>query len=456
MALVIELRARGPARAVRVVIGGGLLLVAVATGAQPAPLPRIDRALTMAQAVDLAIEGSLRVKAAAADARMMDSMRREALAPFWPRLSANGYLSDQTLTPNVYSSAGGTMAVNTQVFNANQTRDANLTAMYPLFAGGRDYYGYKAAAARADAAHQMRAGTRLDVGMQARLDYVAALREAENTRVTSDLRRDVEERLRLARELLAAGRIPRYYVLREETELANVLQMDAMASSRAEVALVALKTTLGVDLASSIVLADRLEYSPVTLSVEEGIREAGERHPELKAATRQREGAQAEVRAAYGNYFPQLSVAAMYDWAWMRNRNEPHTSDDGYSVGLVVTLPVFDGFMRENALKTAKAKLDRALQAEGLARQQIAREVTQAALMAGAAEKSVAASRKGLEQAEEEYRIVRERFEAGRGVQLEILDAQVSLTRARFNAVSALAEYHTALAMWLKATGRVR
>ena len=32
----------------------------------------------------------------------------------------------------------------------------------------------------------------------------------------------------------------------------------------------------------------------------------------------------------------------------------------------------------------------------------------------------------------------------------------MSLTRARFNAVAALAEYNSALAMWLRATGRVR
>jgi len=112
--------------------------------------------------------------------------------------------------------------------------------------------------------------------------------------------------------------------------------------------------------------------------------------------------------------------------------------------------------MRENALNTAKAKLERAAYAEGLARQQIAKEVNQSALMLAAAEKGVEASRKGLEQSEEEFRIVKERFEAGRGIQVEILDAQVSLTRARFNAVAALAEYHTALAMWVRATGRVR
>jgi len=328
--------------------------------------------------------------------------------------------------------------------------------MYPLFSGGRDYYGYQAATRRAEAGREMRLGAEVDVAMQARLDYIAALREAENLRVTGDLLRDVEERLRVTREQYEAGRVPRYYQLRDETERANAIQMDAMARSRAEQALIALKTTLGVDLSSSITLADQLQYTPAAVSVEEGIRQAGETHPDLRTAIKQREAAQAEVRAAYGTYFPQVSVSYMYDGQWSKNRSEASTTADGYSVGLVVTLPLFDGFQRENALKTAKARLDRATQGEGLVRQQIAKDVNQAALMLTAADKSVEASRQGLEQAAEDFRVVRERFESGRGIQLEILDAQVSLTRARFNAVAALSEYNSALAMWLRATGRVR
>jgi outer membrane protein TolC len=360
------------------------------------------------------------------------------------------------MAPNVYTSAGNTMARNYQVFNSDRTRDGNLTLMYPLFSGGRDYYGYKAAAARADAARQMLRGTEVDVAMQVRLDYIAVLREAENARVTGDLLTDLQERLRIGREMLAAGRIPRYYLLRDEAELANAVQMDAMARSRAELALVALKTTMGVDLSSPVTLADRLQFTPATLSIEEGIRQASETHPDLKAAAKQRDAAHAEVRAAYGNYFPQVSLGYMHDWVRTQSRNEPSNSSQGYSVGLVVTLPLFDGFLRENALNTAKAKLDRAIQAEGLARQQIAKEVNQAVLTLAAAEKSVEASEKGLDQAEEEYRIVKERFASGRGIQVEILDAQVSLTRARFNAVAALADYNSALATWLRATGRVR
>ena len=433
-----------------------LALGAIAGMTEAQTLPRVDGALTMSQAVDLALDKSLRVKASSADASAMESMRREALAPFWPQLSANGYFVNQRMAPNVYTSAGNTMARNYQVFGADQNRDGNFTAMYSLFSGGRDYYAYRAAAHRADAGREMLRGAEVDVAMQARLDYIAAVRETENLQVLADLLGNIDERLRVTRQQFEAGRVPRYYVLRDEAERANVVQMQAMTQSRTELALVALKTTLGIDLASAITLSDRLDYVPMILSIEEGIREASERQPELKAALKQREAAEAEVRAAYGNYFPQVSLGYMYDWLWSKNRNEPKGNDDGYSVGVVVTLPLFDGFLRENTLKTSKSKLERAVQAEGLVRQQIARDVNQAALMLTAADKSVAAGRSGVVVAEEDSRVVRERFEAGRGIQVEVLDAQVALTRARFNIVNALAEYHNALAMWLRAIGRTR
>jgi outer membrane protein len=449
-----------PVRGTWTVLIFGLLLAGMSSSLRPAvaanSLPRIEGPLTMEQAIAHALEKNLRLKAAGADARVMESMRKEALAPFWPQLSANGYLAEQRMGPNVYTSAGNTMARNYQVFSADQNKDANFTAMYSLFAGGRDYYGYKAATARADSAKYMREGTGLDVAMQTRLDYIAALREGENARVTGDLLRATEERLRVSREMFDAGRVPRYYVLRDEAERANTLQMEAMARTRADQAVIALKTTMGVDLGSPITLTDRLEYRAVPVSVEEGIRQAMETHPEIQAAAKERQAAESEVRAAYGNYFPQLSAAFMQDWLWSRNRNETGTTEQGYSVGLVLTLPIFDGFMRENQVNTAKAKREKAEDSEALARQRITRDVNNAALMLTATEKAVEASNVGLDQAQEELRIVQERFQSGRGIQVEVLDAQASVTRAQFNQVAALADYNTALAMWLQATGKLR
>ena len=435
-------------------LAAGLLLWGARVEAQA--LPKIEGPLTMEQAVVLSLEHSRKVKASGADQRAMASMRGEAFAGFLPQVSANGYLVNQNMRPNVYFSAGESMARNFQLFGTNRAQDLNLTAMWPIFSGGRTYYGYKAASARAESATQMLRGTEVEVAMQARLDYIASVRERENARVTGELLRQTEERVRVTREEFEAGRVARFNVLRDEAELANVIQMDTMARSRAELALIALKTTLGVDLASPITAAEPLQYSQTTVSVEEGIRQAVESHPDVQSAANQFEAAEAEVRAALGRYLPEVSATWMYDWQRMRNRDEPFERPEGYSAGLVMTIPLFDGFMRENAVATARAKRDKARELLVQARQQVAKEVNQAALMLVAADKNVDASRKGLQQAEEQFRIAQERFGSGRGIQLEVLDAQSTLTRADFNVVGALADHHSALAMWLKATGRIR
>ena len=435
-------------------LAAGLLLWGARVQAQA--LPKIEGPLTMEQAVVLSLEHSRKVKASGADQRAMASMRGEAFAGFLPQVSANGYLVNQNMRPNVYFSAGESMARNFQLFGTNRAQDLNLTAMWPIFSGGRTYYGYKAASARAESATQMLRGTEVEVAMQARLDYIASVREQENARVTGELLRQTEERVRVTREEFEAGRVARFNVLRDEAELANVIQMDTMARSRAELALIALKTTLGVDLASPITAAEPLQYSQTTVSVEEGIRQAVESHPDVQSAANQFEAAEAEVRAALGRYLPEVSATWMYDWQRMRNRDEPFERPEGYSAGVVLTIPLFDGFMRENAVATARAKRDKARELLVQARQQVAKEVNQAALMLVAADKNVDASRKGLQQAEEQFRIAQERFGSGRGIQLEVLDAQSTLTRADFNVVGALADHHSALAMWLKATGRIR
>jgi outer membrane protein TolC len=438
---------------------GAWMGVVLATGAATAAteaLPRIEGPVTMDQAVTLALEHSRKIKAAAADERAMRSMQKEATSGFFPQASANGYVVNQNMTPNIYTSAGDTMARNYQWFGTNHAQDVNVSVMWPLFSGGRTYYGYKAARSRADVTALMREGTELDVAMQARLDYIGVMREQENARVTGDLVRQTEERLRVSREEFEAGRVARFNVLRDEAELANAVQFDTVARNQAALALVALKTTLGVDLASPITPTEPLQYSAEPVSVEDGVRTALEAHPEVRAAAKRSEAAQSEVRSAYGRYLPELSATWMYDWQWMRNRGEMTDSPEGYSAGLVLTIPLFDGFMRENAIGTARAREEQAKEQAVLARQRVAKAVHQAALTLQAAAQNVEASRKGLAQAEEQFRIVQERYASGRGIQVEVLDAQTALARARFNVVAALADHQTARAMWLQATGRVR
>ena len=60
---------------------------------------------------------------------------------------------------------------------------------------------------------------------------------------------------------------------------------------------------------------------------------------------------------------------------------------------------------------------------------------------------------KVVEQADEALRLARERLSAGAGTQLDVLNAQVQLTRARTTQQQALYDFNVALAEFDRATG---
>jgi len=129
--------------------------------------------------------------------------------------------------------------------------------------------------------------------------------------------------------------------------------------NQAALALVALKTTLGVDLASPITPTEPLQYIAEPVSIETGVRTALEAHPEVRAAAKRSEAAQSEVRSAYGGIcrtVRDLDVRLAMD----AEPGEMRESPEGYSAGLVLTIPLFDGFMRENAIGTARAREEQA------------------------------------------------------------------------------------------------
>jgi hypothetical protein len=79
-------------------------------------------------------------------------------------------------------------------------------------------------------------------------------------RVAEQRRQATEERLRIDRVAFDEGRIPKVYVLRDEAEHADANQMMTNAQRDVGIALVVLKTVMGVHPASQITLSDTLRY----------------------------------------------------------------------------------------------------------------------------------------------------------------------------------------------------
>jgi outer membrane protein TolC len=183
---------------------------------------------------------------------------------------------------------------------------------------------------------------------------------------------------------------------------------------------------------------------------EDLLSDAEKRRPELRAARQRVDSSKSGTGAAKSAYRPQLSLMAMGDS--IRGRGmEPFA---GAAFGVVVGVPVFDGGMRKASVEEAKAAQRKTQQDYEKVALQVASEVQSSWLALQAAEPNIKTAQAGLAAAEEDYRVAQLRYESGRGINVEVLDALTALTRARTNQIQALFDHNVASDRLQRAIGR--
>ena len=85
----------------------------------------------------------------------------------------------------------------------------------------------------------------------------------------------------------------------------------------------------------------------------------------------------------------------------------------------------------------------------------VSRDAAAALAEASAAGKNVKLAQAAVDQADEDYRVVKLRYEAGKSINVEVLDALASLTRAQTNYAQALFDYSVAQDRLARAQGTI-
>jgi outer membrane protein TolC len=128
--------------------------------------------------------------------------------------------------------------------------------------------------------------------------------------------------------------------------------------------------------------------------------------------------------------------------------------DTTWDVGAQLTFSPNDAIASSFAARGAAARA-RATGAQTMAlKDRLRVEVTQAAAQVREADFAVSSTARGLEAAEESYRVRRDLFANARATSIELTDAETDLTQARLNAVSARIDQRVARVRLLHALGR--
>lgn len=246
------------------------------------------------------------------------------------------------------------------------------------------------------------------------------------------------------------GMVAKTDVLRSEVELADARQQLIKARNNKEVSMYALNNVINIPMETYVLPKEMLSYELFEQDMQSALLYALEHRPEVLQADTSIDIAKRGVNVAKANYHPTLSANGAQTW---QSNDYAGDDDRGWSVGVAVTLNVFDSGVTPAKIMQAKADLLTAEEAARQTKDNVRLEVKTAYLNMLEAEKRIFTSSVAVEKAEEDFRIAKLQYNSGVGTLLDILDSQVSFTQAKTNYVNALYDFNMSKAQLRKAMG---
>ncbi len=236
-------------------------------------------------------------------------------------------------------------------------------------------------------------------------------------------------------------------VLRSEVAVANGTPDLVRAENGIKQARALLNYYLGRPLDSEIRLSGDFQEQPWEQNdVAELEKEAIRRRPEFQRLRVAERSAGAQVELAKAENGMRLELSSGYGIASRLPENLLDATFSRWTVGIHLTLPVFDGFRRGSLVQQATANQRAAkLECEKV-EQQIRLAIQQGFDELKAAAETIAAAKANVTQAQTVLAMMQNNYKNGAATTLDILDAQTAVSVARTNLLRGLRDYSVARA----------
>lgn len=180
-------------------------------------------------------------------------------------------------------------------------------------------------------------------------------------------------------------------------------------------------------------------------------------NPGLRALRAREASARWGVRSANSRYLPSLNLSAGYGKFSQLIDTIGAIRGSGvnpWNLAIQVSLPLYDGFQRNVQTAQARAQEDDVRQAIRGRELQVRAEVSAAYRAIVAAYQTIALQRSNKSASAEALELATQRYRVGSGSYIELLDARVATERADADYVTAVYDYHKAVAALENAVGR--
>jgi outer membrane protein TolC len=196
-----------------------------------------------------------------------------------------------------------------------------------------------------------------------------------------------------------------------------------------------------------------MPYIPRPIALAAAIEMGKERRPFLKQARANVLNQLQQVRAAAGQYLPTVTTTGGGQWVSSPVNSSWHDISKGWFAQVQASMPIWDSGAIAGQVIQQRALLSESKITYDDDVRQVELEIQQAYSNLQQNRELIVSQEKNVEQAEEALRLAKARLDAGAGVQLDVLNAQVQLLTAQSTRLQALFGYNSSLAEFDRATG---
>ncbi len=407
--------------------------------------------LSIKQAITFGLENSKSLHSSLMKVEYSDAKSSETSALLYPSLKFGGSYTRLSEVPPFQIQG---ITISPSVFNNYNMR---LTLQQPLFTGLRLINSSKSASYSAQASEQDYQKDKTDLIYNITNAYWSLFKAIEFKKVVEENVGQVKAHLKDVQNFFNQGIVTKNEVLKVEVQLSNVQVLQIDARNNVQLATIGLNSLIGLPLETKIDLISKAEqtdkqYDNVNTLVQKAI----DNRSDIKSMELRVKAGEAGVSIARAGWFPQIYLVGNYVYARPNSRIFP-TQDkfkDTWDVSVSASFDIWNWGTTMHQTDEAQAQLAQMKDGLGLLRDGITLEVTQSYLNFNQSKERIAVAKKGVSQAEENYRITDEKFKAGLALNSDLLDAEAALMQAKFNHIQSLVDFELADARLQKALGQ--
>ncbi len=409
------------------------------------------RNITLNEAIDLGIKNSKSLKVDEANIEEATANLLEAKNKQLPDLKVSGTYMYMPLKPNIDLKMQG-LPGGSAGPDVHQAMYGSANLSYPIFAGGRIKYGIESAKYLVEASKLSTENNKIAVAYNVAQAYNNLFKASQAIKLLEESLSASEKRDQSFIKLETNGVIARNDRLKAQLQTSNIELQLLDAHNNYNIANINMDLLLGLENNTELEIDPNYITERENSSDDQYLAEAFKNRKDLQALDYQKKAVELSKKAAKAENLPTAALTGGYVAA---NVPDLLTITNAVNVGVGVQYNLANIWKKNSDIVKAEANAKKLEATNELLNDDITLNVKRDFQNETFAYKKIDVYQRAVEQAEENFRITKNKFDNGLATMTELLDADTAKLSAQVNLLNSKADATLAHKKLLQTTGNI-